>query len=230
MKLPSTTLPWERVAKTGYGVLDLKCVVFDAKTVMVKRLTPGEQQSGNFVVLLDGERVSDRHWATRADAIAEAERFVYDQPEFSGSNSAAAVQTPVTMGRQAFRDGKSVYQNPYAEADDPVSRANWAQGFLEEFGRHGARKAIAAAEATARANQQLESDNQYLTAFARVARLAINFAVNLSKTDKPRAAIEFLTDWATSNDEQAFYAKYPTWKEYRDADPNSTTPGSPSDK
>lgn len=208
----------------GFGKLDLKCVVFDNRTVLVKRLTPGEDHGGNFVVYLDADRVSEAHHASRMDAIAEAERFVYGQPQFAGSNAAAAINAALSMGRQAFRDGQSIYANPFDNSNQSVDRVQWITGWMEEFGVTNAQKLLIAAEATARANLQLESDNKYLIAAARAYRLAINFVANKTGTEgdwRPKEGIAFLVEWMTSDDAEGFDKKYPEWKEYRSNDPRA---------
>lgn len=228
MKIENSTLPWERVTRSGYGQLDLKCVIGtdpqNPRILMVRRQTPADPEPGAFVVLLDGYRVSDRHWQSRADAMAEAERFFYDQPEFSSSNTGQAVKASIIMGRTAYAQGASIYANPFPQDTNPVDRANWVQGWLEQFAIERTHKIVAAAEQTARANAQLESDLNYLNASVRAHRLVMNYAAHLATTEKPKVGIDFMKDWATANDHDEFCRKYPGWVEYRDADPKAAKP------
>jgi len=60
MKIESATLPWENITRNGYGMLDLKCVIDGARTLMVKRTTPDDRNPGAFVVMVDGERISEK--------------------------------------------------------------------------------------------------------------------------------------------------------------------------
>ena len=226
MKIESATLPWENITRNGYGMLDLKCVIDGARTLMVKRTTPDDRNPGAFVVMVDGERISENHHQRRPDAIAEAERFFYDLPDFATSNTGQAVKGAVAMGRQAYMQGSSIYANPFSEATSPVDRSHWLQGWLQGFGGQASMAAIRSLEATARANTQLESDNTYLTASVRVTRLAINYAVNLGAGD----GIAFLKLWATSNDADKLNKQFPGWKEYRDADPQAASPKPSTDK
>jgi len=226
MKIENATLPWETVTRKGYGVFDLKCVIDATQTLMVKRTTPDDRNPGAFVVMVDGVRISENHHARRPDAMAEAERYFYDLPDFAGSNTGQTVKGAIAMGRQAYINGASIYQNPFSEATSPVDRSHWLQGWLEAFGGQSSQAAIRSLEATARANTQLESDNTYLTASVRVTRLAINYAVNLGGEE----GITFLRLWATSNDADEINKQFPGWKDYRDADPQAVKPKPSTDQ
>lgn len=221
-KPEKSALPWERVTREGYAVLDLRLDASATETPRVydiRRNRPNVENPGAFVVYFNDAPISEKHWLQRPDAIAEAERHFYDTPEFAASGNAKLVNAAVIQGREAQQAGASIYQNPFpATPETNVDRSLWVQGYMEAAASQIADKAIAAAVATARANAQLESDLLYMNAAYRQCKLAINYACNF-----PNAidGIGFIREWATSNDEQAFYAKFPGWKEYRDADPKT---------
>jgi len=164
-------LPWQNVTRDGYAKLDRQLVVGGQfGTLTVHRMTPGDPLPGNFVVLHNGNRISGDTHTQRPDAVAEAERYLYSSPIFSGSGQAVVIATKLEAGRQAYRDGLSIYQNPFNAATDPEDRAHWAEGWMQSFGATVSAKAVNAAVATAQANEGLIAQVRGLLAVIRFAR------------------------------------------------------------
>jgi hypothetical protein len=212
IKLPPSNLPWQAVAKDGYAKLDLSLVA-GSHSFAIRRNGPSSDPPGAFVVWHNENRISDRHHMQRPEAIAEAERYFYSLAEFAGATAAKFISVAIERGRQAHRDGMSIYANPFG-AEAPVERAQWIEGWLQAFGGMVSAKVINALTATTQANAQLEADNTYLVAMARTLKVGIKYATEeLPKKD----GIKFLSEWIVSDDLDAFTARWPGWVPYRNA-------------
>jgi len=178
------TIPWERSKdRSGYTSLDMTLTLGgQIGTIEVRRNRPNEPNPGAFVGWHNMNRISDRHYTNRAEALAEAESYLYSLPLFKASNTAVTVMAMVERGREAWRDGKSIYDNP-VKADNPIERAHWAAGWIEAHTATIVGKALGetlnaneGVIATARANAILDADNRTLSIQNRLHSLALEFA------------------------------------------------------
>lgn len=206
-------LPWQKSTSLGYSGLDLTLVIgSNIGTIAVKRCRPddaSDPDAGKYLAWHNDNRISDNAHARRVDAQAEAERYLYALPQFKGSVTAAMIMALVETGRQAFRDGKSLDQNPHNMAD-PNSRNQWFTGWLEVFAANAASKAINTATATAQANQQLNSDLNYTQALLTIYKLAMQFALSEEINDGAR----FLRLFIQPDGEKLLAEFYPGWQPY----------------
>lgn len=208
MPLEKSILPWKPVTTDGYGKLDLILKIGgDFGALVIARQRPSDENAGAFTVWHNENRIGERFHSQRTDAIAEAERYFYDHPQFAGSANAGLVAANIELGRQGYRDGKNLYQNPFT-ADKAVERSQWAEGWLQAY----------AAPTIKAAMQSALQLNGSLAVEAHVLKRGITYA--LECIEKPRDAIAFLREWATSDDPEGFNAKYPEWPAFRDAKVN----------
>lgn len=208
MPLEKSVLPWQPVTKDGYGKLDLILKIGgDFGALVIARQRPGDEQAGSFTVWHNENRIGERSHTLRTDAIAEAERYFYQHPQFAGSANAGLVAANLEMGRQAYRDGMSLYQNPFT-AEKAVERSQWAEGWLQAY----------AAPSIKSAMQSALQLNASLAVECHVLKRGITYAIDV--IEKPRDAIAFLREWATSNDPDGFNKLYPDWIAFRDAKVN----------
>jgi len=210
-------LPWQPVsAASGFTKLDVELVIDDTfGKLTVRRQTPREPQHTNFAVYHNDTRISGLTHTKRPDALAEAERYFYAQPQFAKSNNAVLLNVAIQNGRDACRAGKSIYDNPNQRQS--VDHNHWASGWMQEAFKEPMAKMQAALEsslsagvtATTRANTQLEEDLRITT--SRLAAFAVvgEFMDKLNDT----AAADFFRDFR-SGDVDLMSKKWPGWSDF----------------
>lgn len=208
------TLPWSAITRDGYAKFDLSHRDVSG-TFEIVRSRPDDQPPGVFIAWHNGNRISDRYHANRIDAVAEAERYYYGLPINAASAGGKLINVGLEMGRNAQRDGASIYTNPFP-GDKPVERAQWAEGWLQAYGGAVSAKLINALSATTQANNALEADNAYLINVARTLKIAIKYATTEVIGDGPEG-MAFLSEWLASDDADKFAADHPDWIVFRDA-------------
>lgn len=203
--METTTIPWQAVTKEGYGKLDLQIVTGPPfGTMLIVRQRPKDENAGAFVVYHNENRISERFHSTRAEAIGEAERYFYANPIFAGSANAAMIAATMEQGRQAYRAGQTLYQNPFT-GNKSVERAQWAEGWLQAYTIPSVQAAV----------QKMANVMNPIAAQNDVLKKGIEFALSMGGEPDTKA-IEFLREWATSSDPEGFNAKYPEWPAFRD--------------
>jgi hypothetical protein len=213
MQKTDEIVPWERSGKTGYASLDLTLTLgTNIGTIAVHRHRPDQPDAGNFVAYHNDNRISDCSYAKRNEACAEAEQYLYELPQFKASNTAVAVAAMIERGREGYREGKSIYDNP-VPADRIQSRTHWARGWLESHAASGAAKALNAAIQTARANQQLEQDLSLSLARVTVHKLAIRFALEKYGIGDPMPLTDFLQLFLADDANKTCEA-FPDWPKF----------------
>lgn len=210
-------LPWQTYNRDGYGKLDLRVVVSEEfGTMFVRRHTPSEEHPGRFVSYHNENRTTGSHHADRADAVAEAERYFYAQPQFASSGQAKLLNAAIEVGKAAHQAGKSIVENPNPRTT--VEASQWNVGWLSSYGNSLIAGFVRSIEPTMQANAQLEHDLTVATSRLQAWNVVFEFADILANgPTHPYASVakafEFLTDFR-SGDMELMSKKWPGWSQF----------------
>lgn len=229
LKKTGAVLPWQPPTDaSGYTKLDLELVVDDTfGKLTVRRQKPKEESPGNFAVYHNDERVSGLTHSQRPDALAEAERWFYAQPQFAKSNNAVALNVMLENGKVAYQTGKSIYANPNTRGT--VDHSQWAAGWLLAQNKGIMDIALTrfknSMEATGRAVEQTNHDLNLVSSRLQAWMTVLEYADKLSSDpyeppiDVSHAnfawarAYEFIADFKSGNVE-LMSKKWGGWSQF----------------
>lgn len=150
----------------------------------------------------DGLTVSGNQYRDRAAAIADAERDIYAQPDWSASQTGRVLNAIAAMGAAAHKAGVSIYANPMTVGS--TDHAHWAHGWL---GSHAETARLAMADSARKVLDTVATVTAGLVGVTRV----IEFVIDTGRFGASSwESVQFLI-WWHAGEYNRLTRDYPEW-------------------